>query len=480
MDPVTRRRFLEDAMLATTAALGASLVLGAEAPPGGPNERVRAAATGMGGRGTTLALELARYGAEVVAVCDPDTARGAVAADRIAKAQGGRKPAFVRDIRRIFDDKAIDVVSCATCNHWHALAAIWAMQSGKHVYVEKPVSHNVAEGRCMVLVARKTGRVCQGGTQRRSWAHIHQAAQHIADGKLGKVTLARCIIYGPRQSIGPTCEGAVPPTVDYDLWAGPAPMAPITRRSFHYDWHWVWDTGNGEIGNNGIHMVDVARMLLGLSGLGRGVLSYGARLAWNDAGETPNTHVAIHDFAEVTVVQEIRNLPTKGYAKPGGVIVEGTEGYLCQVGNACAAYDPQGKLVHKFTEPGEHHMANFLRAVRAGKPELLNAEIREGYESTALCHMANVSYRLGRPASPGEIRAQLGGLRQPQARLETFERVRQHLADSGIDIEKTKLTLGPHLEIDSARACFMDNPAANAHLTRDYRKPFVVPAEDEV
>ena len=476
---VTRRRFLEDSLLATTAALGAVPALGGEGPPAGASERIRAAATGMGGRGTTLALELVRFGAEVVTVCDPDSARGAAAADRIATAQGGRKPAVVRDVRRIADDKSIDVVSCASCNHWHALIAIWAMQAGKHVYVEKPVSHNLSEGRRMVQAARKHGRICQGGTQRRSWAHLRQAAQYMAEGKLGKVSLARVIVYGPRKSIGPRCKGVVPATVDYNLWAGPAPLEPPTRRQFHYDWHWFWDTGSGEIGNNGIHMVDAARLGLGLTGLGRGTMSYGARLGWNDAGETPNTHVAVHDFGETTVVQEIRNLPNKGYAKPGGTIFEGSEGTLC-VGKGSAVYDPKGKLVKRFTETGEHHMANFLRAVREGKREILNAEILEGHQSTALCHLANISYRLGRPATPAAIRKRLEGMAQPEARLETFERVKQYLADNQIDIGKSQLTLGASLEVDSERERLIGNAAANAFLTRQYRKPFAVPSEKDI
>ena len=480
MDPVTRRLFLEESMLAATAALGAGPVLGAEKPPRGPNEKIRAAATGVRGRGRTLGLELVKFGCEVTHVCDADSAIGRRAVKKIAERQGGREPVFVQDIRRVFDDKSIDVVSSATPNHWHALAAIWAMQSGKDVYIEKPVSHNVSEGRRMAQAARKLGRICQAGTQRRSVGAIREAARFMQEGKLGKVTLARCIVYRPRKSIGPVCEGKVPPTVDYNLWAGPAPMAPVTRQSFHYDWHWLWDYGCGELGNNGIHVVDVARLGLGVTGLGQAILSYGGRFAWDDAGETPNTQVTIHDFGDKTIVQEVRNLPTRGYRKPGGVIFEGTEGYICSSGGGATLFDPKGKRIKAFGGQNEHHMANFLKAVRSGNPKDLNAEILEGHQSTALCHVGNISYRVGQPASPADIVKALEALKGHEARLETFERVRQHLAANQIDIAKTPLTLGRLLKIDSEHERFVGCPEADAFLTRDYRKPFVVPAASEI
>src|SRR6185295_7835336 len=205
---------------------------------------------------------------------------------------------------KLLEDKSIDAVSIATPNHWHALAAIWAMQAGKDVYVEKPVSHNVSEGRRIVQVARKTGRICQGGTQNRSNGALAEAVDYMRDGKLGEVKLARSIVYGRRGSIGGpvTCE--IPASVDYNLWAGPAPLVPLARSKFHYDWHWVWNTGNGELGNNNIHSLDICRWGLGLSGLGRSVISYGGRFGYTDAGETPNTQVCIFDFGDKTIVSE--------------------------------------------------------------------------------------------------------------------------------------------------------------------------------
>ncbi|MBM4020606.1 MAG: Gfo/Idh/MocA family oxidoreductase, partial [Planctomycetes bacterium] len=382
----------------------------------------------------------------------------------------------VQDMRRIFDDRSVDIVSIATPNHWHCLAAIWAMQAGKDVYVEKPVSHNISEGRRMVQAARKYNRICQGGTQYRSSGANRAAAQYVREGKLGRIRLAHVCTYRPRTSIGPAGEYAPPPTVDYNLWAGPAPMElPIRRKSFHYDWHWFWDWGNGELGNNSVHPVDTMRLIVDLKGLGRGVMSYGGRVGLDDCGETPSVQVTIHDFGPITVVQEVRNLKTAA-PKRGSVLIEGTEGYLA----GTTVYDPKGNLVQKLTGPSTDHFDNFVRAVRSRRREEQNAEIEEGHTSTAVVHAANISQRLGKPASPGEIRRALEGLKANENVVETFQEISKHLADNGVDIEKGPLALGPWLAIDSDKEKFIGNPAADALLARDCRKPFVVPAENEV
>jgi len=366
-------------------------------------------------------------------------------------------------------------------NHWHSLAAIWAMQAGKDVYVEKPVSHNVSEGRRMVQTARKHKRICQGGTQYRSNGSNRAAARYIAEGKLGEVKLVKVYTYQIRKSIGPPGQYPVPPEVDYNLWAGPAPMEiPVRRRSFHYDCHWFWNYGNGEIGNNSIHRVDAARLMTGLTGLGRGAISYGARLGLDDAGETPNTQVTIHDFGGVTLVQEVRNLPTPGPRYGGSILIGGTEAYIVGTLSSNTVRDSDGKEIEKLTGPNEDHFANFIKAVRSRNREDQNAEILEGHVSTGLVHVANVSQRLGRPAPPDEIAKQLGKLKTNEKAVETFELTRKYLADNDIDIEKTPLTLGPWLAIDPDKETFIDNPAADALLTRNYREPFVVPAEKDL
>ncbi len=481
MPRVDRRRFLERSMLATAAAIGAGSAgqLAAqesgEKPPTSPNEKLSVGVVGVRGRGGAHARAFAgRADCEVTYICDADTAVGPKVAERIGKQQG-RRPECVTDMRRIFDDPSVDVVSIATPNHWHALAAIWAMQAGKDVYVEKPVSHNVSEGRRMVQAMEKYRRICQGGTQYRSGGSNRAAARYIAEGKLGRIQLARCFTYRPRNPIGPPGEYEVPETVDYNLWAGPAPMqVPLRRPNFHYDWHWVWDYGNGELGNNSVHRVDTMRLLLGLKGLGRGVMSYGAR-HYDDAGETPNTQVVVHDFGELTVVQEVRNLKTGSPPRGAGILIEGTEGYLICSLRTNLVFDPEGNQVAKIEGQGEDHFANFVGAVRSRNPADLNAPIVEGHLSTALTHLGNLSLQLGQPAPPEEILRAAESHQGNYDAAEGFASIRAHLAEHEIDVAEQPLTLGPWLAVDSESETFVDNAEANALLTRPYREPFVVP-----
>src|SRR6266704_3153957 len=412
MSNITRRRFLEDSILAAAAAATASLpapVKGAEQPAASANDKITVAIIGCGIRGKQHARELAHISdCEIAYVCDPDRDRAAeVAADLVAKKRP--EPKAVQDLRVILDDKSVAAVFIAAPNHWHALAAIWAMQAGKDVYVEKPVSHNISEGRRIVQVARKLGRICQGGTQNRSNGALAEAIRYIHDGKLGEVKLARSIVYGRRDSIGGPGHCEIPASVDYNLWAGPAAMVPLTRPKFHYDWHWFWNTGNGELGNNNIHSTDVCRWGLGVTGLGRAVMSYGGRMGYTDAAETPNTQVVIHDFGSKTIVTETRGLKTEPFnpKSNGGWIFVGSEGIIA----GTSLFDREGKLVRTFTGESESHFANFLKAVRSRKISELHADILEGHQSTALCHIGNISYRLGRLASPGEVEKQLGHLK---------------------------------------------------------------------
>ncbi len=479
MRPLSRRLFLEETLLAAAATAGSSRVLLAaerDKQSKSPNERLSVAVIGVNSRGGDHAKAFdSRDDCVISYICDADSAVG----ERVA-ARFKSKPKFVQDMRRIFDDKSVDIVSIATPNHWHSLAAIWAMQAGKDVYVEKPLSHNISEGRRMVQVARKYNRICQGGTQYRSTGANHAAAQYVREGKLGQIKLAHVCTYRSRTSIGPAGQYSPPPTVDYNLWAGPAPMEmPVRRKSFHYDWHWFWDWGGGELANNSVHPVDAMRMVTGLQGLGRGVLSYGGRVGIDDCAETPSVQITIHDFGPVTVVQEVRNLKTAS-PKRGATLIVGTEGYLSGGAGGTSVYDPNGKLVQKLSGPNEDHFANFIKAVRSRKREDLNADIEQGHISTAVVHVANISQRLGTRASPKVIQQALEALKVNANVVETFAEIRGHLTDNGVDIEKTPLTLGPWLAIDSDRERFVKNKAANAFLTRDYRKPFVVPPENAI
>jgi predicted dehydrogenase len=479
MTTLTRRSFLEDALLTAAAVVSAGFARPAAAEDvasTSPNEKLGVAVIGVHGRGGDHVKAFSsRKDCEVRIVCDADRDVGTRVAGKV-----GPKCAFVQDLRRALDDKSIDVVSIATPNHWHSLAAIWAMQAGKDVYVEKPVSHNISEGRRMVQVARKLKRICQAGTQHRSDTAKQAAVRYMAEGKLGKVYLARSVTNRPRKPIGPPCQGKIPPGVDYNLWAGPAPMAPVTRKSFHYDWHWFWDFGCGEIGNNDVHMVDLVRWGLGVTSLPRAVMSYGGRFLFGDAGQTANTQVVIHDYGDVTAVEEVRNLDTKsGFAPPAGMF-QGTEGYLVLGSGSATAFDPHGKKVRAFAGAMEDHFANFLKAVRSRKPEDLNAEILGGHLSAGLCHLGNISYRLGRPASTAEISSQLGSRKVRDDVIDTFDRTVKHLAANGVDLEKSPVTLGPWLDFDPEKETFLDHAAANRLLTRDYRRPFVVPKESEI
>lgn len=476
MPSITRRRFLEDTILATAAAATAALpasVGAAEQRAVSANDKITVAIIGCGVRGKQHAGELMRLSdCEIACVCDPDRDRAAELAKEIAD-KGRPQPKAVQDLRRVLDDKSIAAVFIATPNHWHALAAIWAMQAGKDVYVEKPVSHNISEGRRIVEAARKLGRICQGGTQNRSNGALAEAVKYIHEGKLGEVKLARSIVYGRRDSIGGPGQYPIPASVDYNLFAGPAPMSPLTRPKFHYDWHWFWNTGNGELGNNNIHSLDICRWGLGVTGLGQSVISYGGRLGYTDAAETPNTQVCVFDFGGKTIVAETRGLKTEPFNPnfKSGWIFKGTEGIIADT----SLFDLEGKLVRSFAGKTESHFANFLQAVRSRKVADLHADILETHQSTALCHIGNISWRLGRPATPVAIEKELSRLKVHDDVRETFERTRRHLAENNVDLEKSRLTLGPLLRLDSHQEKFADNAKADAFLSREYRKPFVVP-----
>jgi predicted dehydrogenase len=484
MTRFSRRRLLGDSLLAATAT-----ALSGVAPRSAPaeetsagksaNDRLSVAVIGVRGQGNGHLGAYSRtdkYNTEVTYICDADEEIGRKRAEEIAKKQG-RTPQYVQDLRKVFDDPSVDVVSTATPNHWHALVAIWAMQAGKDVYVEKPVSHNVSEGRRIVETARRRQRICQTGTQCRSMGGTIEAIDYVHSGKIGQVTLARGLCYKPRGSIGPKGTYQVPTSVDYNLWLGPAPMKPPARQQFHYDWHWFWDYGNGDLGNQGIHQMDIARWGLGMPSLSKSVISYGGRFGYEDAGETANTQTIIHDYGDKTLVFEVRGLPTGDLrGATVGVIFEGSDGYVVLTSyDAGAAFDPDGKLVTTFQAGGDH-FGNFLDAVRSRRREDLHADIEQGHLSSALCHLGNISYRLGGCIPLGEARERLQSRGQAAA---DFDRFAKHLADNGMP-DTVPVQFGAPLDVDPSKEQFVDNPAADALLTREYRKPFAVPTAAEV
>ncbi len=477
MSRTSRRQFLEESMLAAAAVAASGMValpLRAQDTSKSANDVIRHAVIGLRNRGRDHLDEFMNVpGVEIAYICDPDSEILEKSKRRVVEKQG-RAPEAVADLRRVLDDASVDTVSIATPNHWHALATIWAIQAGKHVYCEKPVSHNVVEGRRMVEAARNHKRLCQAGTQRRSDGDLRVAGEYIRAGKLGKIKLARSIVYRERETIGKRATYQPPQQVDYNLWLGPAQDEPLLRPNLHYDWHWFWNTGNGEIANNNIHQVDACRILTGgAGGLGNAVLSIGGRFAFNDAGETANTQVTIHEFDGFAIIQETRNLKTAKF-RPDldeGWVVECEQGYVA----GTSAFDPDGKLIETFKGEGENHFANFIRAVRSGKQEDLNADILEGHQSTSLCHVGNISHRLGRTATPAEIREQLEASKVRPEMIDAYARMEQHLADHKIDLAKTPLTLGARLVLKGES--FVDNSQADALLTREYRAGFVVPSE---
>jgi len=479
MARITRRDLLEDALFASTtvalAAGGAQRAWAREAGPAksfGPNDTIRVAVIGVRGRGKDhISGFLKTPGVEVATICDADLGVVAQAVQMVTKA-GRPAPKVVQDLRHVMDDPAIDAVSIATPNHWHSLAAIWAMQAGKDVYVEKPVSHNVREGRVMVDTARKYRRICQAGTQCRSMKGSQDAIRYVHEGKIGKVTLARGLCYKPRPSTGRLEAGKLPASVDWSLWLGPAPMREFHQNRFHYNWHWQWDFGNGDLGNQGIHQVDVARWGLKQSGFPKSVVGLGGRLGYEDDGETPNTHVAVFDYGENQLIFETRGLKTGDYrgARVGNVF-HGTDGYVVLTSyTGGAAFDADGKLVTTFSGGGDHY-ANFIAAMRSRRVEDLTGEIYEGHVSSALCHLGNISYLLGEKQSFG---ARPRSLEDNEAGLESLTRMEQHLAENGVDMMAGHYQLGPKLALDADKERFKSGDA-NKLLTRKYREGFVVP-----
>ncbi len=489
MSKQTRRDFLEQSLFAAAAAslAGVPSAVRADESPAkkqGPNERLRVACVGVGGRGSEHIHEFGRHPhCELVAVVDVDEAHGNQRVETI-KNWLKRAPKYYRDIRKMLEDPSIDVVSIATPNHWHSLAAIWAIQAGKQVYVEKPVSHNVSEGRRVVQAARKHGAIVQTGTQCRSNPGMRQAIDFVRSGKIGEVKLARGLCYKRRKDIGPKGTYPIPATVDYNLWCGPAPMKPLTRKRLHYDWHWMWDYGNGDLGNQGIHQMDIARWGLGVDDIGYGVVSYGGRLGYEDAGETANTQVSIHEYpGGKRLVFEVRGLETSKLREVSvGVIFYGTEGdvVIPSYGGG-VAFDRKGNEIAKFHGGDDKfHFGNFVDAVLKRDPKKLNADILEGHRSSALCHLGNISYRLGDLVTGTEASERLASDKEG---LETFQRVSEHLAANMVMIEHSKiLRFGKKLTIDPQHEVFTgpDVSVADLMLTREYRRPFIVPSEKDV
>ena len=483
MARITRRSFLEHSLIVAAAGLAAARrTSGARtdqvASSGGGSieqrSRVGVAVIGLHGRGLEH-VDAYTYddGVEIAALCDVDESTFASAQAKLRE-RGRPAARQYTDLRRLLEDKQVDALSIAMPNHWHALVGIWAMQGGKDVYVEKPVSHNISEGRRLEQARLKYNRICQAGTQSRSSTAHRQAIQYIRDGKIGRVLLARGLCYKRRKSIGHYPDGPTPRGVDYDLWLGPAPQRPFNQNRFHYNWHWNWEYGNGDIGNQGIHQMDIARWALD-KGLPPSAISLGGRFGYVDDGQTPNTQLALLDYGDAQVLFEVRGLESPPVMEVSvGNIIYGTEGFVAlpnEDAGYAIAFDNKGAVVQKF-RGGGNHFANFIAAVRSRRQSDLNCPILEGHLSSAMCHLANISYRLAGPQSFGPRTDALGDNVDLREALGRFE---QHLADNALRLREMSYQLGPRLAFDPRSETFAGNMKADALLSREYRRPFVVP-----
>jgi predicted dehydrogenase len=448
----------------------------------GANEAVRVGVIGIRSKGRSHIEQFRQIpGVRVVAVCDADLD---ILNREMQKFKDRNEPITgYQDLRKLLDDKQVDAVAIATPNHWHSLAAIWACQAGKDVYVEKPVSHTVWEGRKLVEAGRKYNRIVQAGTQNRSDIGFRQAVDFIRQGNIGKILYAHGVWFKEREPIGHVDKPQpIPKSVDYDLWTGPAKMQPLMRKNLHYDWHWFWEYGDGEMANIGIHQIDDCRFALDINDYPKRVLSIGGRFLFDDDAQTPNTQMAIFDY-DIPIIIEVRNLyRAKGQramdhlrGTRDGNVIQCEGGYFVGGRGGGSIYDNDKKRIQQFPgDGGGLHQENFINAVRSRKREELHADIEQGHISSALCHMANISHRIGRESDPEEIKAAAGAGHEAQ---ETVASVFDHLLKNELDLKTHPLTLGPWLSWDAKEEKFAgaSSKKANSYLRRKkYRKPFVI------
>ena len=464
MKTTNRREFIKTGALGTAGLAIGGMGFSAKsyAAIAGANERINLAVIGLRNQGTVHLTSYCSlkesHRVRLHALCDTDEALFAAALKLVAE-KSAQTPTTHWDLRAVLDDKAVDAVSIVTPNHWHALATVWACQAGKHVYVEKPASHNIWEGRKMIEAGRKYNRRMQVGLNNRSSSNVREAMAFLHRGGIGEIYLARALCFKARDSYGLAKDGTPPATFHYDRWLGPAPLRPYNEKRSHYNWHWYWDTGNGDTGNTGPHQLDLARWGMqknehpvavysagGLFGLTQdegktpGKRVYGDVEAYGHdktSQETPNTQTAAFTYADGKIIEmETRGRYTNHEGSQGqevGNLFYGSEGWLEIGGNTWKAFRRREKQPFAQSKDAEReraaHWANFLEALRAGKNDALHGDIHEGHMSTSLCHLANISYRVGRS-----------------------------------------------LKFNGAQEKFMNDAEADAHLTRVYRAPYVVPA----
>ena len=474
----TRRQFIQVAGCMFTA-----LTLRAKGATGA-NDQVRLGLIGCGGRGGSLLREFSGLkNVTLVAVADPDTAQMDLLAAALAAKPGAVKPDHYQDYRKLLDRKDIDAVIVASPNHWHGLHTIHACQAGKDVYVEKPACHGIWEGQQMVAAARRYQRVVQVGTQNRSDTGLIKAFDFIHQGKIGAIKSVHGLCLDNRESIGKLDKPLVPPaTVDYNLWLGPAEDLPTYRKQFHYDWHWVYNTGNGDIGNQGAHELDLVQWVLGDPPPPSRVQSFGGRFGWNDAGETANMQVAWFTLGNVPVVFEVNNLwksPTVNAATSfkgirAGLIVtcEGGEFRGGRGGGYILAPDGKTRIGKFAGDGGPGHAQNFIDAVRSRRTEDLRAPLATATQSASLAHLANGSLRCGKHLDLDQLR---NSIPNDPALVDIVDRHSKQLRDWNVDLKATPYTLGPALTVDPKTSSIVGPDQAVAFNKRVYRQGFDVP-----
>ncbi|NOX99919.1 MAG: Gfo/Idh/MocA family oxidoreductase [Verrucomicrobia bacterium] len=494
----SRRKFLKyGAGFGAALAWPNSTVIGA-------NSEVRVGIIGVNGRGRHhLNAYLNMPKARVAAICDvaPDLLD---ARTTLLSAQQKSEVKGFEDMRDMFEKGDIDAVSVATPNHWHSLAGIWAMQAGKDAYVEKPISHNVWEGRQLVKVARKHNKICQGGTQSRSMPTIRAAVDYVHSGKLGKIQFVKGMCYKARPPIGLGGGGEIPPGLDYDLWCGPREIEkPLRRKRLHYDWHWFYAYGNGDMGNQGIHQMDVARWFLGEKKLSPRVMSIGGRLGYKDDAETPNTQLVYHDYDSAPLIFETRGLPRdkasqetawgKNMNRPEefpelggvGVVVQCENGRVyCSSGGKVKVTDNKGVEMTQIKPPNDNdqalepdHFKNFINAVHSRKVSELHADCEETHISSALCHTGMISHFMGENAHDEAVREKI---KSDDFLAGRYAAMAEHLMANDVNLTKESITLGPWLTFNPDTELFEKNgdaidQKANQLTKESYRAPFVVP-----
>jgi len=496
----TRKDFLKASLIGGGAALaaGQTRIYGATAPrAGSANGDIRIGIIGFNAQGWG---HLQNYlpgnskkldGAVLAAICDVDDK--VLAKGRKAATDAGLKVAEYKDYRKLFENKDIDAVVCAPPNHQHSIVTIAALQAGKDVYIEKPLSHNMWEGRQAVEAARKYSKnIALIGTQNRSSEQIMNAIEYVRAGKLGKIKWVTGTCYKTRDSIGLHADPQpVPAGIDYNLWTGPADLKPPHRNGpkgpIHYDWHWFWNYGGGDISNQGIHQMDVARWMLGARSLPNNVMSFGGRFGYRDDAETPNTLVSVMEFDEAPLIFEVRGLGRKKgmramdvYRKSSvGVAVQCENGYVnVSETGAAVAYDNAGNRLEVFEgSDNAAHRKNWITALRERKVK--HGILEEGHYSTCLCHLANISYLTGAEKSNAQL---ADAVASNLVTKEAYWRTLDHLKANEVNLDETKPIVGPLLQVDRKHEMLMhsDKVVADAANSCPIRKrtgraPFTIP-----